>query len=229
MKIHNVSPGSGEWLQIRLGIPTASMFHKIVTPARLEYSKQARAYAFYLVAEKLLNTSLSPLQTTEWMERGTELEPQAILAYEFQEEVKTEPVGFITNETADCPATMGATPDRLLLGTAAGLEIKCPAPHTHLGYLIDGFGSDYITQAQGQNLVGEFEFVDRYSWHPELPPRRVRTYRDEIFIGALTKAIARFNEEKHEIEEKVRAMGYFEERKRLLTAVDDLAAQEMRE
>jgi hypothetical protein len=224
VKIHNVEQGSGEWLQIRLGIPTASMFHKIITPAKLEYSKQARAYAFYLVAEKLLNMSLSPLEKTEWMERGNELEPQAIRAYEFQEETETAPVGFITDDAM----TMGATPDRLLVGASAGLEIKCPAPHTHLAYLIDGFGSDYVAQAQGQNLVGEFEFVDRYSWHPELPPCRVRTYRNEAFISALQSAIDRFNEEKHEIEERVRAMGYFEDRKRLLTAVDELAAQEDR-
>ncbi len=221
MKIHNLAQGSGEWLQVRLGIPTASMFHKILTPAKLEYSKQARAYAFYLVAEKLLNMSLSPLEKTEWMERGNDLEPQAIRAYEFQEEVETSPVGFITDDAM----TMGATPDRLLTGAAAGVEIKCPAPHTHLAYLIDGFGTDYVTQAQGQNLVGEFEFVDRYSWHPELPPRRVRTHRDEPFIAALKSAIDRFNEEKHDIEEKVRAMGYFEERTRLLTAVDDLARE----
>jgi hypothetical protein len=201
------------------------MFHKILTPAKLEYSKQARFYAFYLVAEKLLNTSLSPLEKTEWMERGNELEPQAIRAYEFQEEAETAPVGFITDDEM----TMGATPDRLLVGAAAGLEIKCPAPHTHLSYLIDGFDSDYVAQAQGQNLVGEFEFVDRYSWHPELPPCRVRTYRNDEFIGKLKSAIDRFNEEKHEIEEKVRSMGYFEERKRLLTAVDAIAAQEMRE
>lgn len=225
MKIHNVEQGSGEWLQTRLGIPTASNFHKLLTPAKLEYSKMARAYAFYLVAEKLLNMSLSPLEKTEYMERGNELEPFAVRAYEFQEEVETKPVGFITDDAM----TMGATPDRLLVGVSAGLEVKVPAPHTHLAYLIDGFGSDYVTQAQGQNLVCEFDFVDRYSWHPELPPRRVRTYRDDKFIAALQSAITRFNEEKHEIEEKVRAMGYFEERKRLLTAVDEIAQQEMRE
>jgi len=224
MKIFNVEPGSGEWLRVRLGLPTASMFHRLLTPAKLEYSKQARAYAIYLVAEKLLNTSLSPLEQTEWMSRGNELEPQAIRAYEFQEEAETAPVGFITDDAM----TMGATPDRLLVGVPAALEVKCPAPHTHLGYLIDGFGSDYVAQAQGQNLVGEFEYVDRYSWHPELPACRVRTYRDDNFIHALQRAIDRFNEEKHEIEEKVRAMGYFEERKRLLTAVDDLVAQEDR-
>ena len=221
MKIHDVAPGSGEWLQVRLGLPTASMFHRIITPAKLEYSRQARAYAFYLVAEKLLNTSLSPLEKTEWMERGNELEPKAIKAYEFQEDVETAPVGFITDDAM----TMGATPDRLLIGSAGALEIKCPAPHTHLAYLIDGFGSDYVAQAQGQNLVGEFEFVDRYSWHPELPPRLVRTYRDDAFIGKLREAIERFNEEKHAIEETVRAMGYFEDRKRLLTDIDRIAAE----
>ena len=32
MIIHEVEQGSGDWLKLRLGIPTASEFDKIITP-----------------------------------------------------------------------------------------------------------------------------------------------------------------------------------------------------
>lgn len=222
MKIFNVEPGSGEWLKVRLGIPTASNFHKILTPKKQEFSSQARGYAFRLIAEKLLNESADSIDYIEHVQRGKDLEPQAIKMFELVEELKTAPVGFITTDDMAC----GATPDRLIEGQAAALECKCPAAWTHLEYLVDGFGADYIVQAQGQNYVGEFEWVARYSFHPKMPPCLVKTYRDEPFISKLRAALDQFNEMKAEIEEKVRSMGYFEENPRLLTAWDDLAQQE---
>jgi hypothetical protein len=225
MKIWNVEPGSSEWLKIRLGIPTASMMHKLVTPAKLEFSKQSRGYAFRLVAEKLLNMSLDSIDYIDHVQHGKDNEPLAVMMYEQVEEVETKPVGFITTDDRSA----GASPDRLLVGKAAGLEAKCPAPQTQIQYIADGFGNDYVIQAQGQNYVCEFEFVDRYSYHPSLPPVLARTYRDEMVIAKLRAALDQFNDMRAEIEEKVRASGFIEDRSSLQTAWDDLAAQEMRE
>ncbi len=221
MKIFNVEPSSGEWLSLRLGIPTASMFHKILTPAKLEFSKQARSYAFRLVAEKLLNESLDSLDHIEHVQRGKDLEPQAIGAFEFAQDVKTKPVGFIT--TDDMRA--GATPDALIVGEAAALECKCPSPWVHLEYLVDGFGPDYIIQVQGQAYVGEFDWVARWSYHPALPPKLEKTYRNEEIIGKLRAGLDQFYDIRDEIEAKVRASGFVEERRHLLTAVDAMAAE----
>lgn len=221
MKIHNVEQGSGEWLTLRLGIPTASMFHKILTPKKLEFSAQARGYAFRLVAEKLLNESLDSLDYIDHVQRGKDLEPQAIRMYEFAEEIRTAPVGFITTDDG----RVGATPDRLIVGKPAALEVKCPAPHTHLEYLVDGFGPDYVIQAQGQAYVGEFDYVDRYSFHPALPPALNKTYRDEAIIGKLRAALDQFFDVRDEIEAKVRASGFIEDRSRMMTAFDEMATQ----
>lgn len=221
MRIFNVEPGSGEWLSVRLGIPTASNMHKILTPKKLEFSAQARGYAFRLVAEKLLNESLDSIDYIEHVQRGKDLEPQAVKMFELVEEVETLPVGFIT--TDDLRA--GATPDRLIVGAAAALECKCPAPHTHLEYLVDGFGADYIIQVQAQAYVGDFDWVARYSYHPALPPVLLKTHRDEAVIGKLRTALDQFWDVRDEIEAKVRASGFIEERRHLLTAVDEMAAQ----
>jgi hypothetical protein len=212
-----VEQGSREWLALRLGIPTASEFHKIVTPTG-KLSSQARKYAFRLVAEKVLNRSLEGLDHLEWIARGKELEPEAIRGFEFMEDVKTDPVGFITSDDG----RIGASPDRLILGEAAALEIKCPAPATMIEYMLDGFGNDYVPQAQGQMLVGEFDYVVRYAYSPEMPPVSVRTDRDEEFIDKLRSALDQFCDEKDAMIERVQSLGLFAERAQPTDALDEM-------
>ncbi len=171
------------------------------------------------MAEKLLNESLDSIDHLEHVSRGKDLEPQAVMMFEQVEDVETVPVGFITTDDMQC----GATPDRLIVGQPAALECKCPASWTHLEYLVDGFGADYIVQVQGQAYVGEFDWVARYSYHPALPPVLVKTPRDEIVIAKLAAGIRQFNDMKHEIEERIRAAGFIEERAHLGTAFDALA------
>ncbi len=222
MKEWNVAPGSGDWLQVRLGIPTASNFHRVLTPATRKFSKQARGYAFRLVAEKLLNYSLDSLDHIEHIQRGKDLEPQAVRMYEACEDVQTAPVGFLTTDDM----RIGATPDRRIVGVPAFLECKCPTPWVHLEYLLDGFGADYMAQAQGQILVGEAEWVARWSFHPEMPPRLVKTTRDDAYQADLLAALDEFNDMKDEIERRARETGFFEERIAMgQLALDQLAAQ----
>ena len=214
---HDVDQGSTEWLKLRIGIPTASNFHKIVTPTG-KLSKQSRHYAFFLVAEKLLNQSLESLQGLEWIERGKELEPAAVKMFEFERDVETRPCGFITTDDM----RMGCSPDRLV-GTNGALELKCPAPQTHVAYMLDGFGDDYVPQVQGQLLIGEFAYVDRYSYHPELPPVLVRTHRDEAFISTLSGALEQFCGELDEMHRRVMLTGLFAEKRQMRAAIDIVA------
>ena len=60
------------------GHPTASQFHRILTPTTRKFSKQSQRYAFALVAEKLLNMSLGGLDYIEHVQRGKDLEPDAV-------------------------------------------------------------------------------------------------------------------------------------------------------
>jgi YqaJ-like recombinase protein len=226
---HHVEQGSAEWLRLRLGIPTASRFHLIVdSDCKLRRSRSdkakpsvmTRGYAFRLAAELLLNEVTESIEGVEWMERGKELEPAAVRMYEFEQELETAPVGFLTTDDG----RIGATPDRLIVGARpAALEVKCPAPWTHLEYLIDGFGPDYLPQAQGQILVVECDFVDRYSYHPRMPPVLARTWRDDGQQKMLRAALADFLDTRDEILGRARRHGLFAERRRLGTAFDELA------
>jgi YqaJ-like viral recombinase domain len=203
--VHQAEQGSPEWFALRVGIPTASCFHKIVTPTG-KLSAQAAKYAYFLAAERLLGRSLEPdLNGIEAIRRGHELEPEAVQMYEFDQDVDTTPVGFITTDDG----RIGASPDRLIVGRKGALEIKCPLAQTHVQYMIEGFGADYTPQAQGQIAVAELEWVDRYSYHPEMPPVHVRTYRDEAYQRLLVPALVEFCELLETVVRKCWSLGVY--------------------
>lgn len=217
--------GSAEWYAARLGIPTASSFDKIVTPAKGDFSKSARAYCYYLAAETILQMPMESISHLEWVARGKEMEPQAVAQYVFTEEVEVRTVGFITTDDG----LVGCSPDRLFDFQApggfwqrGGLEVKCPAPHTHLGYLVDGPGDAYKPQVQGQMYVAELDFVDFYSFHPSMPPVLRRTYRDEPYIARLAAALRQFNDMKFEVLDLCRQVGFFAPQERIATPIDQL-------
>lgn len=206
MIIHDMAQGSQAWLNARLGIPTSSEFHKIITAAKGELSKQARKYAHQLVAETLLGEPLeSTLGNLYWIEWGKLHEPMAVQQYEFSNDVETRAVGFVTNDHG----TLGCSPDRLVIGGRGGIEIKCTAPQTHMGFLIDGPGEDYKQQVQGQLAIAELEYVDLYAFHPRLPPVTIRTHRDEPYISKMRLALAEFLDMRDEMLAKARSSGFF--------------------
>src|SRR5579859_4827652 len=132
MIIHDVEQGTERWYEIRRGIPTASRFDEIITPKTGKLSASARRYAYWLIAEKVLNRSLESIDNLQWVEHGRENEPSAVAAYEFITEIETKPVGFITTDDGK----FGCSPDRLIIGQNGGVEVKCPAPNTMIGYMV---------------------------------------------------------------------------------------------
>lgn len=189
-----VAQGTTEWKELRAGIPTASQFHRIVTPKGAP-SESQDMYLFELLAERLTGEpTFNPSST--WMDRGHELEPEAIRFYCFTREVETEPVGFITNDAG----TIGASPDQLV-GDDGLLEIKVPKPATHIGYLLKSGAAykEHRTQAQGQLWISEREFNDLLSYNPGLPPALYRVERDEPFIAKMDKELTAFSQRLEEM------------------------------
>lgn len=188
MILHRVEPRSAIWFYLRLGRPTSSEFHRIVTPTG-KLSAQCAAYGHRLMAELMLGRPLDEDTRTDYMSRGVELEDSAYQAYELACDCETDLGGFITTDDG----AIGCSPDRLV-GTTGILELKCPAANTHVGYLLspDSMVQDKTPQVQGQLYVSEREFVDLVSYHPELPPCIKRVTRDELYIRILADALARF-------------------------------------
>ena len=111
MIIHDVEQGTTPWLELRAGIPTSSEFGRIVTPTG-KPSSSAKSYMFELMAERLMGHPVTSFVTT-WMERGHELEPEAVDFYAFQTNEDPQPVGFVTDDSK----RVGASPDRWIRWT----------------------------------------------------------------------------------------------------------------
>lgn len=197
----SLDQGSVEWLQARLGIPTASEIHKIITSTGMP-SKQSKAYAYRLVAERLLGRTLVNLSYIDAIASGKQLEPEAISLYEFDRGVDTIKAGFVTTDDGQ----VGCSPDRLV-GQRGLLECKSPLPQTHISYLLDGFGGAYHCQRQCQLFVTEREYLDMMSYCRELPPVIVRYRRDEVFIAMLSLALEKFCSMLHEMTFRAVALG----------------------
>jgi hypothetical protein len=201
-KLHNCAQRSEEWDRLRRGIPTASCFDRIVTPGgktvKPKPSEQWRHYAYHLLAERLLGRNVDSY-TSPWMERGIELEDDAMAWYEFEKNADTQAIGFITTDDGK----IGCSPDRLV-GTEGLIELKCPAPATMVEYLLTGaIEQKYRPQIQGQLYVSERQWCDIIAWHPELPRTVIRVERDEEFIGFLAEQLSDFNNYLGRISERI--------------------------
>lgn len=226
---------SDAWRSVRLGIPTASNAHKIVTPKKCELSKGAIDYALRLCAEKLLNATSESSLSNPWMERGAEMEAEAARAYEWERDVQTMPIGFVTDDAH----TMGCSPDRLVLSDErVAVEIKSPAPHTHLEYQLIAAGAgpacglsdaidQYRPQVQMQCLVAELDRAHLWSWHPQMPSALIENRPDKEYIAKLSDALKRFNENLFAMFERAKALGFYQPVARATTPVETIEATDI--
>lgn len=210
MKIHHIEQRSEAWFDKRKGMPCTSGFKNIITPTGAPTKNERRTkYRNRLIAERLLGYNMDDKFENQWTLRGKELEPQA--AEEFAKFYGVDLIDgcFITDDDE----RIGCSPDRIIGlnydDATAALEIKCLSPWEHLGLLLDGPDKDYKQQVQGQLLVGEFDRVHLWAWHPQMPPVHVPTERDDEFIEKLIKELAIFCAELDREEAKARELGEF--------------------
>lgn len=178
MRVLEAEQGTQEWLDARLGRPSASQFHKLIT-TKGKPSLSADGYINTLIAERLMGRS-EPIYVTEAMQRGTDLEPEARETYEFMHDVQVQEVGFILDDSGE----FGCSPDGLV--GDGGLEIKCPAPHNHIDWARKKVcPSKHYAQVQGCMWITDRKWWDFMSYHPDMKPFIVRVERDEEFITQL--------------------------------------------
>lgn len=188
MIIDPAPQGTKEWEKARLGLPTASQFHRIVTPKTLKPSGQATDYRNELLAEWKVGRPLVEL-SSGLMQRGNVMEQEARRWYEFVTDNTVEEVGLCLTDDG----RFGASPDGLI-GDDRLLEIKCPGPKKHVSYMVGSAKPqmDYRCQIQGQLLVTGRQGVDFVSYHPDMEPVLVRCEREDDVIERLTVALEEF-------------------------------------
>lgn len=185
MRMIKHEQGTEEWLKSRLGCPSGSGFDKLIG-ASGKPSTQAEGYINQLIAE-LLTGETTEIKVTEWMQRGTELEPIAREFYELASGNNVEEVGFCKHDVLEA----GVSPDGLI-STDGGLEIKCPAPATHIAYLRGGvLPTKYKQQVMGCMWVTGRQWWDFVSYHESMPALIVRVERDDDYITLLADEVSK--------------------------------------
>lgn len=201
MQIIDVQQRSPEWIAVRLGLPTASRFSKILTPTG-QLSKSATDYAHELVAEWLIDQPCDN-EKSQFMDRGIELEDEGRDYYEAMKNIDIQRVGFCTTDDG----LIGCSPDGLV-GEDGGLEIKCPSPKVQIANILnnDAFVAEHKCQVQGCLYVTGRKWWDLMSYHPTLPCPIIRVERDEDYIGKLAVALAEFNKNLFAMKESINQM-----------------------
>lgn len=209
----DIEQGSAPWYSARKGIPTASNFHLIMTPATMKPSASRKGYACRLILERLMNWQADSLDKIEHIAAGKANEPIAIAKMEIVFDIKSEPIGFIASDDG----RFGASPDRVS-GVSAGrdsvntvIEAKSPTAHVQMERFLFGHEKpEYRCQRQGQMLVSGADKAIFYSYNERMPDVIVEDGRDEAFLSKLEDCLERFHDELSEWTEKARKWGAFQ-------------------
>lgn len=185
-KLIDCAQGSPEWDSQRLGIPTASNFHKILAKGKGETRK---SYMKHLAAERLTGQKIG-FPINDAIRWGSEKEPEARAAYEFHSGNDCQIVGFYTT------GSFGCSPDGLV-GDAGTVEFKCPLTTTHIETVLSGkMPEKHKAQVQGQLWITGRNWCDFVSFDPRITHAAdyfcVRVSRDDQYIADLEEAVNTF-------------------------------------
>ncbi len=188
---HRVTQNEEAWHRLRMSIPTASCFAKIITPktGKPTEGETPDLYACELLAAWMMDRPITGPET-DFMQQGHELEDSAVEHYEFTTGIETDLGGFVTTNDGMC----GCSPDRLV-GDDRLLEIKSHPgnPGIHVQFMRgSALEIKHRPQLQGALWICERNQIDIISYHPELVPVIVPVMRDEEYIEKLSAAVRLF-------------------------------------
>ena len=183
-----------EWHAARVGMLTGTCAADMLATIKSGEAAARRDLRTRLVVERLTGQ----LQeeggfVSKDMQRGSDLEGDAIAAYELASENMVQPVGFLAH--LELPA--GCSPDGQVSDYSGIVEVKVPKSATHLGYLRSGkVPTAYLHQITHNLWISGAAWCDFISFHPRFPEavrlfvRRV--HRADVDLKAYELAVRLF-------------------------------------
>jgi len=201
--------GSEEWHAVRLGKVTASRLGDLMKKTKYGESTYKTRLRMELAIERITNTSASSTVMNKAMHDGIEREPDARTLFEA---VTGKEVALSGSHDHPEIVNTSASPDGLLRGENAILEIKCPTHTTHAKNLMaDGMDKRYLFQVQWQIACTESTHGYFVSYHPDFPPeirlKWVRVERDDEVIAQITDEVRKFDIEVEDLVAKIKNGG----------------------
>lgn len=150
-----VDQGSEEWFKVRSTRITASCISNVMARPN---TKKYNSYLQQLIRANA--TGILPDETTQkWHLHGLESEPYAAAAFQWELQTRLHTCGMFLHPEE--PEIMSASPDRLLPGMDAGVEIKSRSSWEKHEKVIKTWKCppEHYGQVQMQILVCNFRFV----------------------------------------------------------------------
>lgn len=171
MTLHTMDQCSPEWFQLRIGKVTGSRLKDLMKSDNLPLLDK-------VLAEILTGQSLDEDSYTSYaMERGKELEPEAIKQYEAVQNVTVERIGFMQS---DRWPLLGMSPDGIV-SDEGGVETKCEGSNKHVSYLRQGqLPAVHKWQVFAPFLISEkIQWWDFVSYDPRVEAKPLFIFRTE--------------------------------------------------
>lgn len=194
MKIHDVPQNSLDWLNLHVGLPTASGMSNLLTPGfELRKGEMPKAYVARKVAEAYRDQPLIGFTAPFAVEQGLVVEEEARPFFELETGIKLKTVGFITRDDD----SFGCSPDALFADdSGTGVEIKCPMAETQVRYLVNGvIPPDYLAQVYSSMYATDAPSWWFMSYRRRFPALILKVDRDEAIMGKIEAALAAFHAE----------------------------------
>ena len=193
--------GSESWYKARMGKVTASKLSDLMRKTKYGESTYKTRLRMELAIERLTGKSASPNFMNQAMQDGVEREPDARKLFEA---ITGKEVALCGSFDHPDVVNTSASPDGLIRGEDAVLELKCPTHVTHAKNLLsETMPKNYEYQVQWQIACTESEYAYFASYHPDFPKelrlKWVKVLRDNIMILELEDAVRQFDIEVEEL------------------------------
>lgn len=201
--------GSEEWFAVRRGKITASRLSDLMKKTKYGESTYKTKLRMELAIERITGKSASNVVMNQAMHDGIEREPDARTLFEA---VTGKEVALCGSFDHPEIVNTSASPDGLLRGENAILEIKCPTAVTHARNLMaDGMDKRYLYQVAWQMACTESTHGYFASYHPDFPTdlrlKYVRVERDDDLILDISKAVRQFDMEVEDLINNIKKGG----------------------
>lgn len=189
MKCLDAPQGSGRWLELKLGVISASNAYRAVAK---KSSQTRQSYLCELVGE--VCSGVVEEISSKYLDYGAEHEGAARANYELKNRSEITQVTFIfKDETFRC----GCSPDGVIESKSHGLELKVPFNAAKYAdfFLTEGLSSEYMWQVQFSMWCADSESWDFAEYSPTFkanPLKNVSIPRDNEKMKSLDDLIPQF-------------------------------------
>ena len=201
--------GSDAWFAARCGMITASRLGDIMRKTKWGESTYKAKVRLELAIERITGKSASSVVMNQAMRDGQEREPDARKLFEAVTGKEVAEVGSFDHPTI---VNTSASPDGLIRGENACLELKAPTHATHAKNLMSNvMPKNYEYQVQWQIACTESDFAYFASYHPDFPKelrlKWVKVEKDDSIIKSLEEAVRQFDIEIEDLIIKITKQG----------------------